>query len=100
MLTENGEIHVTHKTAYPFNLWKIGELAKEVRLYLVKEVAFHREDYPGYVNKRGSGNRIDNTFPLGECSTFKFAQPRHPEWHLVWPNIKARLEQDKTVLEM
>lgn len=30
------------------------------------------EDYPGYSNKRGEGDRCDQPFPLGECSTFKF----------------------------
>ncbi|KAL9268128.1 putative 4-hydroxy-4-methyl-2-oxoglutarate aldolase 3 [Drosera capensis] len=40
---------------------------------------------------------IDNTFPVGECCTFKFAHPRHPE---CYHNTKVRLEQDKTVVEI
>ncbi|KAF5479112.1 hypothetical protein F2P56_005613 [Juglans regia] len=77
MLTEDGEIHITHKTAYPFSNWKIKKLAKETGLRFLAEVEFFQRDYPGYVNKRGSGSRIDDTFPVGECSTFKFAKPCH-----------------------
>ncbi|KAI8019350.1 NEDD8-activating enzyme E1 regulatory subunit AXR1 [Camellia lanceoleosa] len=33
MLTDNGEVHVTHKTTYPFNLWEIDKLADEVQIY-------------------------------------------------------------------
>lgn len=75
MLTTNGEVHVTHKTAYPFNRWKIEKLAKKVGLCLVEEVEFYRCDYPGYVNKRGDGFKVDQSFPVGRCSTFKFRKP-------------------------
>ncbi|XP_059442235.1 uncharacterized protein At4g26485-like [Corylus avellana] len=74
MLTEKGEIHITHKTAYPFNRWEIVELGKEIGLFLLEEMEFERWCYPGYINRRGSGTRIDETFPVGECSTFKFAK--------------------------
>jgi 25S rRNA (uracil2634-N3)-methyltransferase len=74
MLTENGEIHITHKTAYPFNRWEIVELGKENGLFLLEEMEFYRWCYPGYINRRGSGTRIDDTFPVGECSTFKFTK--------------------------
>ncbi|KAG7957985.1 hypothetical protein I3843_11G202800 [Carya illinoinensis] len=77
MLTEDGEIHITQKTAYPFSNWKIKKLAKKIGLRLLEEVKFCELDYPGYVNKRGSGSRIDDTFPIGECSTFKFVKPCH-----------------------
>jgi pentatricopeptide repeat protein len=73
MLTENGEVHITHKTAYPFSKWEIVELAEEIGLCLIEKVPFAIRYYPGYVNKRGSGAKINQTFPLGECSTFKFA---------------------------
>jgi 25S rRNA (uracil2634-N3)-methyltransferase len=73
MLTGIGEIHVTHKTTFPFNQWKIVKLAGEVGLYLVHEENFSRWDYPGYENKRGAG-LCDQTFPVGKCSTFKFAR--------------------------
>ncbi|KAK1373350.1 hypothetical protein POM88_029543 [Heracleum sosnowskyi] len=35
-------------------------------------VAFKKEDYLGYENKRGSGKRCDDCFLLGDCSTYKF----------------------------
>ncbi|XP_059441423.1 uncharacterized protein LOC132173823 isoform X2 [Corylus avellana] len=73
MLTKNGEVHITHKTAYPFSKWEIVELAEEIGLCLIEKVPFAIRYYPGYVNKRGSGAKINQTFPLGECSTFKFA---------------------------
>jgi len=74
MLTENGEIHITHKTAYPYTKWEIVELAEEIGLCLLKKVRFHSWYYPGYINRRGSGTQINETFPVGECSTFKFAK--------------------------
>ncbi|XP_004306573.1 PREDICTED: uncharacterized protein At4g26485-like [Fragaria vesca subsp. vesca] len=73
MLTEMGEIHVTHKTTYPFSEWEIVKLAGQVGLYLLQEEKFSRWDYPGYENKRGAG-LCDQTFPVGECSTFKFSK--------------------------
>ncbi|XP_021816968.1 uncharacterized protein At4g26485-like [Prunus avium] len=73
LLTAIGEIHVTHKTTFPFSEWKIVELAHEVELYLVDEEPFSLWDYPGYENKRGDG-MCDQTFPVGMCSTFKFTK--------------------------
>lgn len=73
MVTQNGEIHVTHKNVYPFNNWEIVKLAEKANLQLVEEVPFCKWDYVGYVNKRGSGFRCDQTFPVGDCSTFKFS---------------------------
>ncbi|KAK8542593.1 hypothetical protein V6N13_136843 [Hibiscus sabdariffa] len=72
MVTENGEVHITHKTSHPFNKWGIVELANAAGLRLLAEVPFRLWDYPGYVNKRGSGNRPNESFPVGACSTFKF----------------------------
>ncbi|KAJ0099432.1 hypothetical protein Patl1_20352 [Pistacia atlantica] len=48
------------------------ELAYRNSLSLIECVGFKIEDYPGYNNKRGDGWRCDESFPLGECSTFKF----------------------------
>lgn len=73
MLTRVGEIHVTHKTKYPFSEWNIVELARQAGLYLVHEEPFSKGDYPGYENKRGAG-MFDQTFPVGMCSTYKFAK--------------------------
>lgn len=75
MLTSNGEIHVTHKTAYPFSLWRLEDLAGEVGLSLLEKANFRRWDYPYYQNKRGYASRgktWNSTFPVGECCTFKF----------------------------
>ncbi|XP_028216496.1 uncharacterized protein At4g26485-like [Glycine soja] len=44
MLNKGGEIHITHKTTHPFS----------------------------YKNKRGDGLQCDQSFPIGECSTFMF----------------------------
>ncbi|CAK9145048.1 unnamed protein product [Ilex paraguariensis] len=74
MLTENGQVHVTHKTSYPFTLWEIAKLAEEGGLQLVEEVPFTKWDYPGYHNKRAYGYKSNRAFPVGECSTFKFAK--------------------------
>ncbi|XP_004308245.1 PREDICTED: uncharacterized protein At4g26485-like [Fragaria vesca subsp. vesca] len=74
MLNESGEVHVTHKTAYPFSKWEIVKLAKKAELFLIEEASFSRWDYPGYVNMRGSGINCDQTFPVGQCSTYKFAK--------------------------
>ncbi|XWS09602.1 hypothetical protein CRYUN_Cryun39dG0003700 [Craigia yunnanensis] len=72
MLTENGEVHITHKTAHPFSMWEIEKLANEVGLGLLDQVPFWIWDYPGYKNKRGHGIRCDDSFRVGQCSTFKF----------------------------
>ncbi|CAH1424789.1 unnamed protein product [Lactuca virosa] len=72
MLRPNGEIHVTHKAARPFDSWNIEELATQSGLTLIECVKFKIEDYPGYNNKRGAGRNPDQAFPLGECNTFKF----------------------------
>lgn len=72
MVAELGEIHVTHKTAHPFSAWKIVEIANEVGLHLVKECGFHLCFYNCYINKKGSGVHCDDTFRVGNCSTFIF----------------------------
>lgn len=72
MLHPSGDVHVSHKTTGPFQFWNIEELAYHSSLALLECVEFKIEDYPNYKNKRGDGNRPDEPFPLGECSTFKF----------------------------
>jgi len=74
MLRESGQVHITLKTAHPFNKWKIEDLAEDVGLDLAEKVKFGIYQYPGYRNKRGYGSRSDRTFPVGECSTFKFCK--------------------------
>ncbi|GLU23991.1 hypothetical protein SLE2022_399640 [Rubroshorea leprosula] len=75
MLEEDGEAHITHKTGYPYDEWGIENIAEEVGLFLKSQVPFHKDKYPGYVNKRGDGTRCNETFPVGRCSTFKFKKP-------------------------
>ncbi|KAG8385971.1 hypothetical protein BUALT_Bualt03G0100600 [Buddleja alternifolia] len=72
LLWPDGEIHVSHKITAPFSYWKIEDLATECSLILTEQVDFRIRHYPGYNNKRGSGFRCDEPFPLGYCSTFKF----------------------------
>ncbi|KAL0560853.1 hypothetical protein IC582_001267 [Cucumis melo] len=74
LLAENGEIHITHKTSYPYSEWKIEEIGEEEGLYLKEEVEFDKRDYPGYVNKKGSGPNSNKNFPVGSSSTFKFVK--------------------------
>jgi 25S rRNA (uracil2634-N3)-methyltransferase len=42
MLTKNGKVHITHKTAYPFRKWEIVESTEEIGLFLVEKVPFER----------------------------------------------------------
>ncbi|KAJ1290114.1 hypothetical protein BS78_02G218000 [Paspalum vaginatum] len=72
MLRPDGEVHVSHKTTYPYRKWNLEELASVFALFLIEQVDFHIQDYPGYNNKRGDGQRCDQPFLLGKCSTFKF----------------------------
>ncbi|KAL8462102.1 hypothetical protein ACS0TY_033255 [Phlomoides rotata] len=53
MVSERGEVHITHKTGYPFSAWGIEKLGE---------------------NKRGDGSRSNQTFPVGQCSTYKFTR--------------------------
>ena len=72
MLRPDGEIHVRHKTSPPFCHWNLDEIASRHFLLLIACIPFKIGDYPGYSNKRGDGLRSDESFPLGECHTFKF----------------------------
>ncbi|CAN6174720.1 unnamed protein product [Urochloa humidicola] len=72
LLRPDGEVHVSHKTKHPYRKWNLEELASEFALFLVEQIDFHIEDYPGYNNKRGDGLHCDLPFLLGKCSTFKF----------------------------
>ncbi|KAK4439658.1 Heavy metal-associated isoprenylated plant protein 41 [Sesamum alatum] len=87
MLQHDGEIHVNHKVTAPFDSWKIEDLASECFLRFVGHDDFRIEDYPGYSNKRGSGSRSDEPFPLGECRTFKFK---------LWPGAR-KLDSIQTI---
>ncbi|KAH1215602.1 Uncharacterized protein GmHk_13G036701 [Glycine max] len=69
MLHKGGKIHITHKTSHPFSKKNIKKLAKRQSLVLVK-AEFYPHLYPGYKIKRGDGLKCDESFPVGECSTF------------------------------
>lgn len=72
MLHIDGEVHVNHKTTAPFDSWKIEELGYEFSLVCTAQDEFRIADYRGYNNKRGSGSRADEPFPLGPCKTYRF----------------------------
>ncbi|RDY02046.1 hypothetical protein CR513_14549, partial [Mucuna pruriens] len=67
MLNYGGQIHITHKTKHPYSMWDIKMLAMVEKLVFVEEKKFDILLYPGYINKRGSGNYSDQSFLLGEC---------------------------------
>ncbi|KAM1954957.1 hypothetical protein ACFX16_024569 [Malus domestica] len=75
MLSKGGEIHVSHRVDYPYDQWKLKELAEKAGLFLKEKVWFDKSDYPGYHNKRGGGIQSNKTFPLtnNECYTSKFS---------------------------
>lgn len=73
MVAGGGEVHVTHKTAHPFCKWEIEEVGEEEGLVLKESAVFNRWEYPGYINKKGSGCHSNRTFPVGDCLTYKFA---------------------------
>ncbi|KAM7509073.1 hypothetical protein LguiA_019526 [Lonicera macranthoides] len=69
---EEGEIHVSHKDGDPYDKWDLVKKAEKIGLVLHETVAFCKEKYPGYYNKRAHGNFSDAAFRLGDCTTFKF----------------------------
>ncbi|CAJ2640134.1 unnamed protein product [Trifolium pratense] len=94
MLRANGEIHVNHKTTPPFDKWNLEKLAEENFMTMIECVDFHKEDYPGYNNKRGDSYRCDDPFPLGKCSTFKFINnPKSLKNHLRRNHMEVSRQQ-------
>ncbi|KAI4989889.1 hypothetical protein ZWY2020_038252 [Hordeum vulgare] len=72
LLRPFGEIHLSHKTGYPYDAWDIEQLANESCLVMFDKDIFCKEEYPGYNQKRGDGAKCDQSFALGPCYTFKF----------------------------
>ena len=73
MLNKGGEIHVAHRDDKPYCKWELEKLAQEVGLVLKERVAFVKQRYPGYHNKRGSDIQGNKTFPMDQSPyTFKF----------------------------
>ncbi|KAL0922658.1 hypothetical protein M5K25_006660 [Dendrobium thyrsiflorum] len=74
LLSENGEIHVSHRDDKPYKHWDIRSSAEERGLILKEMVKFQKNDYPDYHNKRGGDIKSNKTFPLGNKSfIFKFS---------------------------
>lgn len=71
---KGGEIHVVHKTEYPFSEWKLKTLGQKEGLDLVSEIEFCLNHNPGYSNKRGSRRYNDSSFPIGKSCTFIFTK--------------------------
>ncbi|KAF8104333.1 hypothetical protein N665_0174s0019 [Sinapis alba] len=69
---EDGDIHLTHKTANPFIEREIETLAKEKGLCLIMLTVFDQLAYPGYSNKKGTGTGCDSNFPIRNAVTFMF----------------------------
>lgn len=70
MLSENGEIHITHKTNGFHKEWKLEALASLHKLRAVEVVEFNNMEYEGYNTKCGFGG--DNNFNCNPSMTYKF----------------------------
>ncbi|KAG8385981.1 hypothetical protein BUALT_Bualt03G0101600 [Buddleja alternifolia] len=70
MLSENGEIHISHKINDFHNEWKLEDVAFSHMLRLIEAVDFNHLDYPGYNTKCGFGG--DNNFNCYPSKTYKF----------------------------
>ncbi|CAK9145050.1 unnamed protein product [Ilex paraguariensis] len=64
MISENGEIHIAHKSNGFFREWNLPLLASKCGLLLIEEQHFDFADYPGYRTKYGfGGNRNFHSYP-------------------------------------
>ncbi|KAK4380826.1 Heavy metal-associated isoprenylated plant protein 41 [Sesamum angolense] len=70
MISEEGEIHISHKTNDFHIEWKLEAVAASHRLRLIEAVNFNHLDYPGYNTKCGFGG--DNNFNCNPSKTYKF----------------------------
>ncbi|KAL6531508.1 hypothetical protein OROMI_027871 [Orobanche minor] len=55
MVSENGEIHISHKTNGVHAEWKLESVASSHGLMLIEAVDFKLHHYPGYNTERGFG---------------------------------------------
>ncbi|KAL6513959.1 hypothetical protein OROHE_019415 [Orobanche hederae] len=74
MVSENGEIHISHKTNGVHAEWKLESVASSHGLMLIEAVDFKLHHYPGYNTKRGFGG--DNNFDCYPSKTYKFGLKR------------------------
>lgn len=72
VLSPTGEIHVTHRSDYPYHKWKLDKQAEKHGLDFRESVPFCSKDYRGYVNRRGAGDSPADSFYLRKCQTYKF----------------------------
>ncbi|XP_043720395.1 uncharacterized protein At4g26485-like isoform X2 [Telopea speciosissima] len=70
MLSEDGEIHVSHKSNGFHSEWNIVSLASLSGLNFIKEVKFNVNSYQGYNTKRGFGG--DENFDCNPSQTYMF----------------------------
>ncbi|KAL7130735.1 hypothetical protein ABFS83_13G153700 [Erythranthe nasuta] len=70
MISEGGEIHITHKTNGDSVEWNLESIASSHGLRLIKAVKFQPLHYPGYNTKYGFGG--DGNFNCYPCQTYKF----------------------------
>ncbi|KAL0443237.1 UNVERIFIED_CONTAM: hypothetical protein Slati_2046400 [Sesamum latifolium] len=70
MMSENGEIHITHKSNGFHKEWELESLASSHKLKLIDAVEFNLLQYPGYNTKCGFGG--DNNFNCYPSKTYKF----------------------------
>ncbi|XP_057765402.1 uncharacterized protein At4g26485-like [Salvia miltiorrhiza] len=70
MLSENGEIHITHKSNGFHKEWKLEALGGLHRLMLIEAVDFDKVEWAGYNTKCGFGG--DNNFNCNPSITYKF----------------------------
>ncbi|KAL2456220.1 hypothetical protein Fot_57015 [Forsythia ovata] len=70
MMSENGEIHISHKTNNFHIDWNLESVASSRGLKLIEAVEFNQYDYPGYNTKCGFGG--NNNFNCYPSQTYKF----------------------------
>ncbi|KAL3814112.1 hypothetical protein ACJIZ3_015380 [Penstemon smallii] len=70
MLSEDGEIHISHKTNGSHSEWNVESMASSHGLRLIQAVKFKQRDYPGYNTKYGFGG--DQNFNCNPSKTYKF----------------------------
>ncbi|KAG6407384.1 hypothetical protein SASPL_130373 [Salvia splendens] len=70
MISENGEIHISHKTNGFHDRFYVEDIASSHGLRLIEAVTFERADYPGYNTKSGFGG--DANFDCYPSNTFKY----------------------------
>ncbi|KAL6513961.1 hypothetical protein OROHE_019417 [Orobanche hederae] len=70
MVSEDGEIHISHKTNEFHVEWKLESIASTHGLRLIEAVRFNLVDYPGYNTKCGFGG--GNNFNCNPSKTYKF----------------------------